>query len=566
MFLKNLTINNGPMLIRKISFHKGLNLIVDETRTSDRRESGNNVGKTTVLRLIDYCFGSDGTNIYKDPEFKEKTNTQIEHLLKDNDIVISMTLKEDLESAESREIEVRRNFLSRNEKILEINGEKQTVEEFPKKLKELIFRSTQEKPKLRQIIAKNIRDERNRITNTLKVLDPYTTIEEYESLFLFWLGIEVDSNARKQQLLREQTTENNLLNRMKREVSLSQIEQSLIVVNRTIDELNEKKNSFDINERYEKELDELNQIKRRINELSTSVSSLELRRELIVESKKELENEVSFVNGQRIKTLYEEAKMLIPELQKSFEETVMFHNQMIQEKIKYITKELPILESELVTIKREVSVSLVQEKKLALKLKKSGFVEELQRIVSDLNKAFEKKGTLEEQKRLWESSAEKLRTINEELKKINERIDSKEDMIRERITEFNKYFSKMSSNLYGEHFVLSYEKHERGYQLKISSLSGNLGTGKKKGQIAAFDLAYIQFADAQGIECLHFILQDQIENVHNNQISSLLTEIVSGVNCQYILPVLRDKLPTDINVEEYEVISLSQSEKLFRLK
>jgi len=566
MFLKKLTINNGATLIRDISFHKGLNLIVDETRTSDRRESGNNVGKTTVLRLIDYCFGSDGTNIYKDPEFKDKANTQIERFLKDNDIIISMTLKEDLESAKSREIEVRRNFLSRSDKILEINGEKQRVDEFPKKLKELVFTSKHEKPTLRQIIAKNIRDEKNRIANTLNVLHVTNTIEEYEALYLFWLGIEVDTAARKQQLLREQTTENTLLRRLKREASLSQIEQSLIVVNRTIDELTDKKNSFDVNENYEKELEKLNLIKMRINERSTSVSNLELRRDLIVESKAELENEVSSVNEQRIRTLYKEAKLLIPELQKSFEDTIIFHNQMIQNKVKYITKEIPSLESELATTKREVSELLAQEKILARELKKSGVVEELQRIVSDLNKAFESKGTLEEQKRLWELSVKKLAKNEIELTKINAGIDSKDDLIQERIAEFNKYFSKMSERLYGESFVLSSDKHEKGYKLKISSISGNLGTGKKKGQIAAFDLAYIQFADAQGIECLHFVLQDQIENVHDNQISSLLTEIVAGVNCQYVLPVLRDKLPADIDVDQYEIISLSQSDKLFRLQ
>ena len=102
MFLKKITISNGPTLKRDILFHKGLNLIVDETKTSDRRESGNNVGKTTVLRLIHYCFGSDGKNIYKDPEFKDKANTKIERFLQDNKIVISMIQKEDLESTKSR--------------------------------------------------------------------------------------------------------------------------------------------------------------------------------------------------------------------------------------------------------------------------------------------------------------------------------------------------------------------------------------------------------------------------------------------------------------------------------
>lgn len=566
MFLKKLTIHNGPTLIRDISFHKGLNLIVDETKTSDRRESGNNVGKTTVLRLVDYCFGSKGTNIYKDTEFTDKTNTQIERFLKDNDITISMTLKEDLETAKSREIVVRRNFLKYRNKIQEINGEKYNDKELPRKLKELIFRSKCEKPTLNQIIAKNIRDEKNRIAHTLKVLSPYTTIEEYESLFLFWLGIEVDTNARKQQLLREKTTEDNLLRRLKREASLSQIEQSLLVVNRTIDELTEQKNSFDVNENFEEELEHLNDIKQRINERSTNVSNLELRRNLIEESKAELDTEVSSVNEQRIRSLYLEAKLLIPELHKSFQETLTFHNQMIQNKVEYITREIPNLESELAATRREVSELLAQERKIARKLKKSGVVEELQRIISDLNRVFEKKGALEEQKRLWELSVAKLDAIDKELTDINAGIDSKEDLIQERITEFNRYFSKMSFELYGEQFVLSSDKHDKGYQLEISSISGNLGTGKKKGQIAAFDLAYIQFADALGIECLHFVLQDQIENVHDNQISSLLTEIVSGVNCQYILPVLRDKLPSDIDVARYEVVCLSQSDKLFRLQ
>ena len=83
--------------------------------------------------------------------------------------------------------------------------------------------------------------------------------------------------------------------------------------------------------------------------------------------------------------------------------------------------------------------------------------------------------------------------------------------------------------------------------------------------MASFDLAYIKFADSLGIPCLHFILQDQIENVHSNQITNLLTEIVDEVNCQYVLPVLRDKLPQDINVSEYEILSLSHSDKLFKI-
>jgi len=164
MFLKELHIHNNETLIRKINFHKGINLIIDETKTTDRKESGNNVGKTTVLRLIDFCLGGKGENIYRDPEFKEKgSNTTIKNFLKNNNIIITLVLKEDLELVLSNEITIRRNFLLRKNKIQEINGEYYNNDEFPKKLKELIFKSNSPKPTFRQIIAKNIRDEKSRL-------------------------------------------------------------------------------------------------------------------------------------------------------------------------------------------------------------------------------------------------------------------------------------------------------------------------------------------------------------------------------------------------------------------
>lgn len=198
-------------------------------------------------------------------------------------------------------------------------------------------------------------------------------------------------------------------------------------------------------------------------------------------------------------------------------------------------------------------------------LQKSGAFEELEKIVVELNKYYEQKGNLEEQKRLWNQTINNIEKYKEELDSIDKNITSKEDLLNERITIFNKYFSSISQKLYGEQFVLSYDKNEKGFELNISTVSGNPGTGKKKGQIAAFDLAYIQFADELGINCLHFILHDQIENVHDNQITSLLNEIVSNINCQNVLPVLRDKLPNDIDIEEFKILSLSQEEKLFKI-
>ncbi|HBG28849.1 MAG: hypothetical protein A2Y10_03705 [Planctomycetes bacterium GWF2_41_51] len=566
MFLKTLKIENNGLLIRDLPFHKGINLIVDESITQDKKESGNNVGKTTVLRLIDFCLGSDGRNIYQDPEFKNKSNTQIEQFLKNNNVIITLILKEDLEDANSSEIVIKRNFLQYSKKIQEINNESYNDDTFSQRLKKLIFNSDAEKPKFRQIIAKNVRDEKSKLVNTVKVLHLCTRQDEYEALYLFWLGIELDTNARKQKLLQEQALEQKFENRLKEESSLSLINQSLLIIDRNIKELEKKRNSFNVNEKYEVDLTKLNLIKLKVNKLSTEYSRLEMRKELINDSKINLEKELSQIDTKQIKNLYEEAKVLIPQIQKTFEDTLNFHNRMIAEKIKYISRELPELEAELISVKREMSALLLQEKNLTDSLKKSGAIEEMQQIILELNEAFEKKGKLEEQKRLIEESQNKLKAIGDQIEEINKGILSKDDLIQQRVAEFNKYFSDISFRLYGERFVVSADRNEKGYELNISSISGNLGTGKKKGQIAAFDLAYIQFADSLSIKCLHFILHDQIENVHDNQISSLLTEIVNGVNCQYVVPVLRDKLPKDIDIKQYEILSLSEKDKLFKVK
>ena len=186
MFLKQVIIQNKNSIIRDIHFHKGINLIVDETPVgSSQQATGNNVGKTTVLRLVDYCFGADGKNIYQDTEFNKQPNTTIENFLKENEIIITVVLVDNIDTSK-KEVVIRKNFLSRNKKLQEINGENITNDkEFDKALKKEIFNTEVDKPTFRQIISKNIRDEKNKMTNIVKVLNSFASSEVYEALYLF---------------------------------------------------------------------------------------------------------------------------------------------------------------------------------------------------------------------------------------------------------------------------------------------------------------------------------------------------------------------------------------------
>jgi uncharacterized protein YydD (DUF2326 family) len=564
MFLKSLTIQNGNTIIREIDFHKGVNFIVDETLESETQQTGNNVGKTTVLRLVDYCFGSDGKNIYKDTEFQKQPNTTIENFLKENNIIITIALSENLDDENCKEVVIRRNFQQRKKKIQEVDGKTIAEKDFDDTLKQLIFDTDVDKPTFRQIISKNIRDEKNKMANILKVLNSFTKSEEYEALYLFWLGLEFSNLGEKQQLIDKKKAEERLQKHLSKTSNLPLIEQALAVINSKIEELNNKKNTFNINENYSEDIDNLNQIKYQLNKLSSKLGSLEMRKDLIIESKDDLEKEISQVDVSQIKMLYEKAKSLVQTVQVSFEDTLKFHNDLIFEKLKYITNELPDLQKAISKINSEIYKLRIKEKELTENLRKKGIVDELEEIVKELNAQYERKGKLEQQKQMWEESNKQLQLVNSDLKTIDDNIDSKDALINNRIAEFNKFFTAMSDKLYGESYLLSPTKNNKGYDLSISNIDGNPSTGKKKGQISAFDFAYIQFADSLGIKCLHFIMHDQLENIHDNQLNTVF-EVANTNNCQYIVPILRDKIPSNIDVNMFEVLSLSQDDKLFRI-
>lgn len=566
MFLKRLIIENKTGIIRDIPFKKGINLIVDETPEGNPQQTtGNNVGKTTVLRLIDYCLGSKGENIYKDIEFSKQPNTNIENFLLETEVLITIELTTDITDKNSDQITIQRNFLKRNKKIQRINNTDYLDDKkFDLELKRLIFKTGVAKPTFRQIISKNIRLDKDRMDKIVRVLGSFVGNEVYEALYLFWLGIMTEHAQEKHRLTGEKKNEHKFRARLKKEGELSLIEQKLAFHNDKLLALEKQKENFNLNENYEEDLEKLNQVKYNLNKISTQISQLEVRKDLIYESKVQLEHEYTHINNEKIKNLYDSANALIPDIQTTFEETLKFHNELIAEKLDYITKELPDLEDKLKTLQSDLVKLCNKEKSLIDKIRKSNVIADLEKIVTELNIQFERKGNLEEQKRLWDFSNAKLKRIENDLNLTNQHINANDELIKQRVTQFNKYFTKLSVILYDENYILSPIKKEDGYDLMVINIEANPSTGKKKGQIAAFDFAYIQFADDFDIQCLHFILHDQLENMHDNQLNTLVN-VANNINGQYIVPILRDKIPANIDISQIEILSLSQNNKLFKL-
>jgi len=512
MFLKTLTISSNHGLIRKITFHKGINLIVDE---SEEQITGNNVGKTTVLKLIDFCFGANPKTIYIDPESRRDVYKLVKDFLIEQNVLIELVITENLDDESAKKIVIERNFLSRNKMIRKINGSDFTEEEFELKLLNLIFPDHYaEKPTFRQIISHNIRYKDENINNTLKTLDKYTSDAEYETLYLYLLGCEFNKGNSKQEILKKLQLEYTYKKRLEKQQTKTAYETALSLIDSEIEELNKKKSNFNLNENLEADLDKLNTINYQINNTSSRLSKLTIRRDLIIEAEQELNSSKSEIDLQQIKLIYQQATNKITGIQKTFADLVRYHNEMIIEKVKYITKELPSLESNIKNEKDYLAKLLTEERSTSSIIARSDSFEELEKLMLKLNENFRKKGEYENIIQQLKEVEGNIKVYNIELDKIDNELfsDDFEQTVKNQINKFNKYFAAISNELYGEKYALKYDikTNKKGQRLyKFSAFNTNLSSGKKQGEISCFDIAYTLFADEENMPCLHFLLNDK---------------------------------------------------------
>ena len=558
-------------LAKRLPCFSHLNLIIDDTPVEDTKSTGNNVGKTTVLKLVDFCLGAKGNIIYTDTENKKETYDIVKNFLIDEEIEIKLILTENLNDSNAKQLEIQRNFLQRKRAIRKINGKAVLDKDFEDELEKNIMPDKDvEKPTFRQIISHNIRYKDDSINNTLKTLDKFTSDVEYETLYLYLLGCTFNEGAKKQALVTKISQEKTFRERLEKKQTKTTYEIALDLVDDEIAALNEKKASFNLNETLEKDLEELNIVKYNINKTSALISKLEIRKNLIEESRKDLEQSISHIDLQQLRLIYEEVTENISGIQKTFEDLVAFHNNMVIEKVKYISQDLPELMSKLKDSQEELSLLLKQEKELTDKVAKGDSFEELEKIIFELNEKYRIKGE-------YESVISQLNEVEENIDTLNEQIDNIdnylfsgdfETLLKEQVKKFNKIFSNISQELYGEKYALTFKKETNKKEqqfYKFNAFNANMSSGKKQGEILCFDLAYLLFADEEGLPCLHFLLNDKKELMHDNQLIKV-AEFIQNKNIQLVISILKDKLPKAVLDKAHIAVELSQQEKLFRIE
>lgn len=571
MYIKSLTIATPNNAIRTLEFHKGLNLIVDKTPSTAVRDNstGNNVGKTTVLRLVDFCLGGDASIMYKDPENKKEVNNEVKNFLLDNQVFIVLVLVDNLDRPQ-RTVTIKRNFLQRKGQIYEINGKLigKKKEEISNALRSAIFPSSVvEKPTFRQIISHNIRYDENKLSNTLKTLGSYATDEEYETLYLYLLGCKNDNGEEKTELSRKLNRETTYKHRLEKDGTKGYYEAALSVVKDDIQQLEQRKDSLNINPNLERDIQSLNEVKVLLNRLVGEIASLNVRRDIIEEACEDMGKRHFGEDLDELKVIYQQAKAFIPSIQKSFEELVAYHNQMLTNRTRFMVAELPSLNEKIKVLKEKISFFHGKENDLQSKITTSDTFTDLEDIISQLNDLYQRKGQCEASIESINKVDNSIAELHKQLQSIDSDLfsDDFQQRVNGQLAKFNKIFSKYSSKLYEEQYAIKCDVSvNKGKQVyKFAPIDINFSTGKKMGEISCFDLAYTKFADDEQIPCLHFLLNDKKELVHGNQLNEI-AHIAETEGIQFVASILEDKLTAEMRTPENYVVELSEEDKLFR--
>lgn len=567
MQLVRLSVSRAGQIIREIPFKEGLNLIIDAP-TGEATQSGNNVGKTTVLRLIDYCLGSNGADIWEDPEFKKVNQEVYDFLHAGTPVTVTLVLK----SSVDVERKLERRFVTQRVKsdapFMVDDRALKNLKDYQTAVKEVLFGSPSAKPTLRQLMPKFIRSDSKKMSRTLRFLGDYTTDAVYEAIDLFLFGffdVEVlESRPRLDSQYKKQSRDLQALTRNREE---GELEQLLFHLRGEIEEIERETELRGEVPEIAEQANFISAIRGEATRVSGQLSSIQAEIFSVELALRDFKRDFEGVDAKVIESVYKEAESFIPDLHDKWKDLTGFVHELRRRKERFLDQQLKILEGQRSDLLGKIDKLEEAERSKVHALTDSSEFQSAIVMRADLLNKTKRLGSLEQDLEDIRSLKRNIANTLAQLADTQARIEDGKRLLQERLKIFNSFFSEYSKLLYGEQYLLHAEENTRETLVfKLSSVGANVGTGKKASQTAAFDFAYCNFIQRVGLPFPSFVCHDGLEAIHDNQLSSLLST-ANSFGGQLIVATLRDKLPTisEDFIAKNTVLSLSQNEKLFNI-
>lgn len=566
MRLCKLQVIKNNNILREITFKKGLNLIVNVDSKVAR--SGNSVGKSTPSRLIDFIFMSSGDDIYTESEFR-KVIPEVAELIDENEIIVELYFV----GFDGKDHLIGRNLtrISKNS-LFYINRERVSKASYQELVAQQIFGQREEKPSIRSLSHKFIRNTNEKMQNTARFLHLNAKPDEYDQLYLFLFGF-IGLN-----LLKEKATLTNQIATKRKHLASYRSphkESALLKMIKPLEVeesiLKLKISEFDFKDAQESSVKELVKIQGEISDLTIVYSELEAKSAYLSKSIDKLRNGASNIDGKELRDIYAEAGVAISDkLKRTYEDLVVFHNKILSNKINLILNELGVTKTHSEEIRIKINNLQAMESNVFRNIKEPDTLKSIGQMYNELSLIREEIASTKTLLQKIEDTKSEIDSIESNKRKVVLKIQDNIASLEKNIEIFNRNFGDLSKLFYDERYIfdLSFDSEKGKCEFDVVCVTPNSTGGKKKGELSAFDLAYINFVNEINLKRPTFIIHDSIEDVDINQIFDIF-HAANNIEGQYIVSVLSDKI-SDSRFDAFKnnsvILELSESDKFFKLK
>ncbi|MEI3610192.1 hypothetical protein [Pseudogracilibacillus sp. SO10305] len=553
MYLKRMKIFESigeKKEIRNIQFKPGLNIVVDDSPSSDTSQ-GNNVGKTTFLKLIDICLGArDKKYIWTDNDTGSETTT-LKNYIHDSKI------NAELEIRNERTVYSLRVELFNNGRRY-INNEPYSYDNYVEKLNEIIF-NIEKPPSFRQLIGKFIRIKQKEDTNTfLKYLHQNTTNAEYKNIYEFLFKLtSLEDSERKLELYNE-------IEQIKKDIdqliklhnfsNIDDLSERIRIVQKSVRELEVKFKTLINAEEYEQNIDVITNVKAEINTINDSIESLLFKKTKIERILSNEEERHGDFDESILLDFYKDIQRSLGEVTKEFDDLIKFNNSIRQNKINYYYKRIRILNSDLEEMFR-IRASIIKNNKNLISIIDESNFKEFESVHKELIEQSQQLGVMSKVQEIYND-------LNKQLDKKNEEYDgmSKKDDSSNNLSRFNEYLTTFSNEVFGQRLYLT---KQDTFPLKLSNVDEGLGTGYRKTITLLLDIAYVSFIQELELDYPKFFIHDVLETVDEHNLNKIV-KFINENGSQFVFAILNEKIKDYSFIsEEDKVLRLSKNNKLF---
>jgi uncharacterized protein YydD (DUF2326 family) len=565
MKLIKLSVYKNSELIRVVPFKKGLNLIVNSISQSGG--TGNSVGKSTPSRLLDYLFLSSGEDIYTEAEFR-KPIPDVYGFINDNTIYVEL----EIEGFDLKEHKIGRTLTTDpKSSIYYLDSKVCDKSDYVDFVARQVFGQVNEKPSIRNLSHKFIRNTNEKMQNTTRFLHGNTKPDIYDQLYLFLFGFSgLDLLKDKANLNNKIRTKTKHLAAYRNPHRESALQKMIAPLKSEEAELQDKIDAFDFTGSQNSSVKELVDIQNKISDLTIGYSKIKTRLSYLEKSIAKVRESAASVAGKELTTIYAEAGVAISDgLKRSFEDLVVFHNKVVSNKVSLLKCDLEKYQEEEARVRDEISSLQSIESGIFKHIKEPDTLKSIGALYNDLSKIKEQVAGISALLDKIESTKSEIESLENSKLKVVQEIAKNTEYLDKNVELFNEYFGELSKSFYGDRYIfdLEFDLETEKCRFDVVNISPNPTGGKKKGELSAFDLAYIQFVKSTNLKRPSFVIHDSIEDVDVNQVFDIFQR-AEHLDGQYIVALLSDKLVDprfDLLKKQSVILELSESDKFFKI-